>query len=328
MPIVDYTWSTTEYSFNERVFSYKVLVTEPVDPLLLDGLRRLGLNVYVKKGLDRSTLLREVGDYEIIVVRSKTRVDKELLDKASKLKIIVRAGSGLDNIDVNEAARRGLKVINAPEASVQSVAELTIALMIAAARRVYEACSRVKSREWKKLTGVELYGKTLGIIGFGRIGSRVGRIARCIGMHVIAYDIRDVRMKAEEIGAKVAGSLEELLENSDVISIHVPLKEDTYHMISYREFSLMKKGVIVVNTSRGKVIDTRALLKALENEIVAAAALDVLENEPPKEEWEFKLINHPRVIVTPHIGAQTREAQRRVAETILEKLRAVLTEKL
>ena len=324
MPIVDYTWSTTRYGFENKVFSYRVIVTEPVDPLLLDGLKKLGLNVHVRNGVDRETLLREIGDYEIIVVRSKTKVDKELLEKAARLKIIVRAGSGLDNIDVEEAVKRGLKVINAPEASVQSVAELTIALMIAAARRVYEACSRVKSGEWKKLMGVELYGKTLGVIGFGRIGSRVGRLARCIGMKVIAYDVRDIRDKAREVGAEVVDELDELLARSDVITIHVPLKSDTYHMISYREFRLMKNGVILVNASRGKVVDTKALLEAIEEGIVAAAALDVLENEPPKEEWEFKLIKHPRVIVTPHIGAQTIEAQRRVAEVILEKLKNAL----
>ena len=303
---------------------FSVLVADPVDPILVDGLRKLGLNVLYKPSISREELLDSIGNYEVLVVRSRTRVDREVLSKAGKLKIIARAGVGLDNIDVDEAKRRGVHVICAPEAPAQSVAELTIGLMIAAARRVVEACERVKRGEWAKVTGIELYGKTLGIVGLGRIGYKVAEIARAMGMKIVAYDVADVRQKAERVNAKIASTLEEILAASDVISLHVPLTKQTYHMISYREFEIAKQGVILVNTSRGAVVDTKALLDALKRGKVSAAALDVLENEPPREPWELELVRHPRVIVTPHVGSQTREAQRRIAVEVLERIKQLL----
>ncbi len=198
--------------------------------------------------------------------------------------------------------------------------------MIAAARRIVELCSRAKSGSWHKAMGVELYGKTLGIIGLGRIGSKVAEIARVLEMNVLAYDIADVTERAKKIGVQLVSSLDELLRLSDIVSLHVPLTKETYHMIDYRELELMKNGVIIVNTSRGAVINTRALLDALNRGKVAAAALDVLEHEPPKEPWELELIRHPRVIVTPHIGSQTKEAQERIAYEILKKIGLILKE--
>ncbi|MCS7132546.1 MAG: D-2-hydroxyacid dehydrogenase [Aigarchaeota archaeon] len=303
----------------------RVLITDHVDHLLLDYLRnRLGFDVDEMCDLGREGLLNRICDYDILVVRSRTLVDKEVLSRAANLKIIVRAGSGLDNVDLEEAAARGVKVVNAPEGNVYSVAELTIALMMNAARRISFAHNLVREGDWTKVRGTELYGKTLGIIGFGRIGSMVGRIAKCLGMRVLAYDIRDVSDTARLIDAVVVKDMDELLKKSDVVSLHVPLTRETYHLIGKRELWTMKRGAILVNTARGKVVDTKALLEALEEGIIGAAALDILENEPPKEEWELKLINHPRVIVTPHIGAETDEAQRRICEIVISKLEEAL----
>lgn len=194
--------------------------------------------------------------------------------------------------------------------------------MIAAARMIPMFDKLVKNGEWPKgkYVGIELCGKVLGIIGLGRIGSKVAEIARVIGMKVIAYDVADVREKAQRLGVELTSTLYDLLKRSDVISLHVPLTKDTYHMISYREFEVMKDGVIFINTSRGEIVDTKALLDALNKGKVAVAALDVLEHEPPKEPWEIELAKHPRVIITPHIGSETWEARKRIAKMLADKL--------
>ncbi len=262
----------------------------------------------------------------MLVVRGRTRVDREVIDRGERLLVVARAGSGIDNIDVEYAVRKGISIVNAPESPAQSVAELTIGLLIAAARSIPAYDKLVKGGSWPKgaYTGVELRGKTLGVVGLGRIGSRVASIARAIGMRVVAYDVADVRERAREVGAEVAGELEELLAEADATTLHVPLTPDTYHMIGEREFELMKDGVILVNTSRGPVVDSRALLRALDNGKVRAAALDVLEHEPPAEPWEVELVRHPRTVVTPHVGSDTAEARKRisieVAYNILEAL--------
>ncbi|GAB6946982.1 D-2-hydroxyacid dehydrogenase [Vulcanisaeta sp. JCM 16161] len=299
----------------------KALITDPVDEYIINELSRHGVIVDYKPGINRDELLRIVGDYEILVVRSRTKVTREVIDAAGKLRVIARAGVGLDNIDVNYARSKGIEVINAPEGSTQSVAELTIGLMIAAARLVALQDRLVKGGDWPKgkFMGTELFGKVLGIIGFGRIGQRVAELARAIGMKVQAYDIADVRDMAVKLGVDFV-NFETLIRSSDFITIHVSLTPSAKHMISEREFQMMRDGVIIINTSRGEVIDTRALLKALNDGKVAAAALDVLENEPPKEPWELELVKHPRVIITPHIGAETREAQRRIAEILVNKV--------
>ncbi len=262
----------------------KALITDPVDEYIINELSRHGVIVDYKPGINRDELLRIVGDYEILVVRSRTKVTREVIDAAGKLRVIARAGVGLDNIDVNYARSKGIEVINAPEGSTQSVAELTIGLMIAAARLVALQDRLVKGGDWPKgkFMGTELFGKVLGIIGFGRIGQRVAELARAIGMKVQAYDIADVRDMAVKLGVDFV-NFETLIRSSDFITIHVSLTPSAKHMISEREFQMMRDGVIIINTSRGEVIDTRALLKALNDGKVAAAALDVLENEPPKE---------------------------------------------
>ncbi|WP_069806612.1 D-2-hydroxyacid dehydrogenase [Vulcanisaeta thermophila] len=299
----------------------RVLITDPVDDYIVNTLRSRGFNIDYRPGITQEELLKVVGDYELLIVRGRTKVTREVIDRATRLRVIARAGVGLDNIDVEYARSRGIEVLNAPEGSTQSVAELVIGFMVMAARLLTLQDRLVKAGEWPKgkYMGMELFGKTLGIIGFGRIGQRVAEIARAMGMNVVAHDIVDISRRAQELGVKPV-SLEELLRTSDVITIHVSLTPSARHMIGEREFSIMKNGVIIINTSRGEVIDTKALLNALNTGKVAAAALDVLEHEPPREPWERELVNHPRVIVTPHIGAETVEAQRRIAEILTEKI--------
>lgn len=303
-----------------RTNSYSVLITEPVSPILTETLRKAGFRVICFEESMRNQVNDLIEDAHILIVRSKTRVDKDLLKKAKKLRVIARAGVGLDNIDVSEASKMGIKVINAPEAPISSVVELTFCLMVMALRKVLYSNLEVRRGLWTRPVGLELNGKTLGIVGFGRIGKRVAMVSKTFGMNVVAYDVRNVKREAKKLGVKMAKNLPELLKSSDIISLHVPLNSRTYHLIGEDEIDMMKDGAVIVNTSRGAVVDTKALLKALENGKISAAALDVLENEPPKEEWEFKLINHDNVIVTPHIGSQTKEAQERIARTIARKL--------
>jgi len=259
------------------------------------------------------------------VVRSRTRVDREVIGTgaAGRLKVIARAGVGLDNIDVEAAREYGVAVVNAVEAPVESVAELTIGLMIAAARRIVELNGRLREGVWAKEYGFELYGKTLLVVGFGRIGRRVAELARALGMRVLAYDVVDVRGYAVKIGARVVSSLCDGLAEADVVSLHVPLTRDTWHMINSRTLRCFRRGAILVNTARGAVVDTEAVLAALNDGTLYAYAADVLEHEPPGE-LEMKLIRHPRAIITPHIGSQTFEAQERIAETIARKLAEAL----
>ncbi len=295
----------------------RVLIVEPVDSKLDEILARHGIRAERRIGLTRAELLSSVSEYDAIVVRSHTLVDAALLEAGARgrLKVAARAGTGIDNIDVEAAARLGIRIVNVPGASTQSVAELTIALMIMAARRALEANLRLRRGEWYRPLGVELHGKRLLIVGFGRIGRRVAEIARAIGMRVSAYDIADVREEAAARGVDLVESIEAGLREADVVSLHVPLTPQTYHMINRTTLQKFKRGSILVNTARGKVMDTNAVLEALDNGILSAVAIDVHENEPPTER-ELRLIRHPRVVATPHIGASTLEAQRRIAELV------------
>ncbi|MFB6470776.1 MAG: D-2-hydroxyacid dehydrogenase [Vulcanisaeta sp. AZ3] len=303
-----------------------VLITDAVDEYIINTLKDKGFNVDYKPGINKEDLLKTISEYDALIVRSRTKVDKDIINAGSRLRLIARAGVGLDNIDVEYAKSKGIEVINAPEGSTESAAELTIGLMIAAARLIPLQNSLIKNGDWPKgkYVGIELQDKTLGIIGFGRIGQRVSTIAKALGMDVIAYDVIDISRKANELGVRTV-SFDDLLKVSDIITIHVTLTPQSYHMIGPREFELMKNGVIIINTSRGEVIDTKALLNALNTGKIAAAALDVLEHEPPKEPWELELIKHPKVIITPHIGAETKEAQRRIAEILVNKIINILS---
>ncbi len=301
----------------------RILVTDPVHQRLIELLKSCGHEVTYTPKISRDELLEIVGNYDALIVRSGTRVDREVLEVGARgrLRIVARAGSGLDNIDVGYAKKLGIEVLNAPSGATQSVAELTIGLMISATRMIHRLWSEVLEGRWRKEMGFELAGKTLLIIGFGRIGRRVAEIAKALGMRVLAYDVRDVSEEARAMGIELVNDLCRALSEADVVSLHVPLNDSTKGLIDGEKlFNCFKRGSILVNTSRGSVVDPRAVLEALERGVLSFYATDVLEEEPPRNEVELKLVKHPRALVTPHVGAQTLEAQLRIAEEIGKKL--------
>ncbi|MEM2390394.1 MAG: NAD(P)-dependent oxidoreductase, partial [Ignisphaera sp.] len=254
-----------------------------------------------------------------LVFRGRLRIDKDVIDAGERLRVLARYGIGLDNVDVEYAIKKGISVVNAPNASCISVVELTIGLMIVVFRNIYNYINLVKLGEWPKgiFIGRELYGKNLGIVGFGRIGSRVARYAKIFGMNILVHDVRDVSKDVRELGG-VQVNFEELLKESDIVTLHVPLTPLTYHMIDDYELSLMKDGAVIINTSRGEVVNARALIRHLDR--LGGVALDVMEQEPPRDEIYRRLIAHPKVIVTPHIGAETVESMDRIADELLHNI--------
>lgn len=299
----------------------RVLVVDRVSERLLEGLRERGFEVTYAPGISYEELVEKAGGYDVLVVRSRHRVDGRVAERSGRLRLVVRVGTGLDNIDVEALRERGVEVVNTPEAPVISVAELVLGLMVMCSRDLYNVVSSVKRGSWERPLGRELYGKTLCIVGLGRIGSRVAELGVALGMRVLAHDVLDLSEKASRIGAEFRRDLHSMLPECDYISIHVPLNSSTRRMFSKREFSLLKEGCVFINTSRGGVIDPEALLEALESGRVGCAALDVFEREPPeKGSVEEELIKHPRVIPTPHIGFQTVEAQERGAIIALERI--------
>jgi D-3-phosphoglycerate dehydrogenase len=260
----------------------KVLVSDSIHPEFIDELEKIGIPVDYEPNVKNERLFEIIPNYEALVVRSRTKVTKELIEQGSKLKVIGRAGVGLDNIDVDYANGKGIIVVNTPEAPSESVAELVIGLMISIVRHIPLANASMKEGKWikSKLTGLELKDKTLGIIGFGRVGSIVARIASAIGMSILFFDPYVSDEHAEKLGGKRA-DLETLLRYSDVVTLHVPLTSETFHMIGRSELNIMKKSAILINTSRGAVINERALVESLRSEEISGAGLDVYSNEPP-----------------------------------------------
>ena len=297
----------------------KVAICDPIDKKAIEELKALNVEIYDFSDLPKEELPEKLEDKEIIIVRSATKVKGELLDALKNAKLIIRGGVGLDNIDLEGAKAKGIKVVNTPEASSISVAELAIGFMLALSRHIVRGTVGLREGKWEKkqLKGTELFGKTLGIIGMGRIGREVAKRAKCLGMNVIAT--RHVRQIPEELAKTV--SYDELYKEADFISIHIPLTEETRHMISKEAFEKMKDGVVIINCSRGGVVDEKALLEALKNGKVKGAALDVFEVEPPVDNELLKLDN---VIGTPHIGASTKEAQARIGVAIVEKIKGFL----
>ena len=293
--------------------------------LITDGIEKTGLAILqnakceiTEKTLTPPELLQAIGDYDAIIVRSATKVTKEVIDAGKKLKVIARDGVGLDNIDVAYAKSKGLKVLNTPGASSISVAELAIAHMISLGRFLPMSNIAMRNKQWPKKEyskGIEMTGKTLGVIGLGNIGKEVAKRALGLQMKVVATDpfVKETNLDVKLI------SMEELLKVSDYITLHIPLDKAKGPAITNAEFEKMKKGVILVNCARGGVVREKDLLEALNNGKVAYAGMDVFENEPPTPE-EFELINHPHVSVTPHIGASTMEAQDRVGVEIAQKV--------
>ena len=277
------------------------------------------MKVDYKPNILTDELISIVKDYQVILVRSRTRITREVIQVASNAKIIARAGVGLDNIEVKAAEERAIRVINAPEAAMNAVSELTIGYMISLARSIPHADREMKKGNWikKDLMGTELSGKYLGIVGVGNIGRNVGRIAKGLRMNIIGYDPYPIdRDYIREVGLIVT-DLKTLIQSADFITCHVPLLEETKHLFNAELISNMKPTAYIINASRGGVIDENALYNALCNGSIAGAALDVFETEPPLNKL---LIELPNVICTPHIGAQTKEAQQLTSIVIAEKI--------
>jgi D-3-phosphoglycerate dehydrogenase len=298
----------------------KVLVSDPIHEDGVKMLKEAGLTVDLRTDITAEELKKVIGGYDAVVVRSRTKLTEEVLKKATSLKVIARAGVGLDNIDTRYAKEKGVAVFNSPEAPCNAVAELVIGLMLSMARHISVADSMMKQGKWEKnrLTGIELSGRTLGVIGFGRIGYMVGKKARALGMEVLAYDILmdQLRHFVEEIGARDV-DMDTLLAESDFITVHVPLLPQTKHMISAPQFMKMKTGVYIINAARGGIIDEAALKEALDDGKVAGAALDVFEQEPSPDP---DLVRRRNVVCTPHIGAGSVEAQLGNSTIVAEKL--------
>ncbi len=300
----------------------KVLVSDPLHQAGIELLQK-EVEVEVATGLSKEELIEKIKDKDALIVRSATKVTREVIEAGKNLKVIGRAGVGVDNIDLKAATERGIIVVNAPTASSITVAELTLGLMIALARNIPQANASLKAGKWekKKFMGIELRGKTLGVIGMGRIGSQVVKKAKAFEMKCIAYDPYISKSVAEELGVEIAESLDELLKKSDFITLHVPLTDQTRHLINKEAIEKMKDGVYIINAARGGVIDEQALYEALKSGKVAGAALDVFEKEPPEGNPLLTLDNF---IGTPHLGASTQEAQRLAATIVCEDVLKVL----
>lgn len=298
----------------------KVIICDPIHKDGVQMLRDAGLDVTLDTEVTAEDLLQKIGEYDAMVIRSRTKVNKELLDAATSLKAIARAGVGLDNVDLPYAKEKGVEVFNSPEAPCNAVAELVLGMMFNMARMITEADAGMKQGKWekKKLTGFEIHGKTLGIIGFGRIGYTLGKKAKCLGMRVLAFDVALDRVKQyiDEIGAEAA-DLDTLYAESNFITVHVPLLPQTKHMINKEAIAKMHDGVHLINAARGGVIDEEALKEALDSGKVKGAALDVFEQEPKPDE---ELVCRSNVICTPHIGAGSVEAQIGNSTVVAEKL--------
>jgi len=295
--------------------TFRILVCDKIADKGVKLLEEKGYEVTKAWDMPKDELPKIVGEYDALVVRSATKVKGDLIANAKNLKVIGRAGIGLDNIDLEKAKEMGITIVNTPQASSISVAELAIGHLLALAREIVKGTVTLREGKWEKkqLKGVEVYGKTLGLIGYGNIAKIVEKLALTLGMKVIV-----VRSRVYDRFV----SLEEMLPKADFISIHIPLTPQTKHMLSTREFNMMKDGVTIIDCSRGGVVDQQALYQALVSGKVKAAAVDVFEEEPP---GKHKLLTLDNVCATPHIGAQTGEAQLRagvqVAERVIEELK-------
>ena len=299
----------------------KVLVIDAIAPDGIAYLSERGFQVdQISSKLPKDELLAKIGDYEAIVTRSSTTVTAEFLARARRLRILGRAGVGVDNIDVDACSRQGVVVVNAPYGNVVSAAEHTIGMLLALVRRIPLANASLKQLEWDRgIYGSELYRKTAGVLGLGKVGSRVAARLKAFDMEVLVYDPYIPESRARDLGVRLT-DLGTVLAQSDIITVHVPLNEETENMIAARELAAMKPGARLVNCARGGIVNEGDLLAALESGHVAGAAVDVWSEEPPVSELVKRLIRHPKVVVTPHLGANTQEAQVNVAVDVARQL--------
>lgn len=301
----------------------RVLVTEKLSDAGIDLLRR-DFQVDVRPELAVDGLVEAIAPYDALVVRSQTQVTADVIAAAENLKVVARAGIGLDNVDVEAATRRGVMVVNAPQSNIVSAAEHTIALLLAQARNIPQANADLKAGRWERSAyeGIELQGKTLGVLGLGRVGALVAQRAAAFGMRIIVFDPYVPKERAKEMGVELMPTLEALLVQADLITIHLPRTPDTEGLIGERELGLVKEGARLVNTSRGGIVDEQALAKALEDGRLEGAALDVFETEPTTES---PLFGFDQVVVTPHLGASTTEAQDKAGTSVAEMVRLALS---
>jgi len=300
-----------------------VLICDQVNPVLNEILEKNGLQITYEPEITAEQILEKIENFEVIIVRSRTKITKDMIEKATKCQIIARVGVGLDNIDQTAAKEKNIRVINAVEGAMNAVAELVIGLMLSLAREIPRADREVRNGNWikKELMGSELRGKYLGIVGLGNIGKRLGRLARALNMNIIGYDVVPIDEEfSSEVGLMKA-DLGTLLASSDYVSLHVPLLDSTKHLINAEKMSTMKNTSRIINTSRGGVIDEEALYEFLKDGKLGGAALDVFEVEPATSN---NLATLPNFISTPHMGAQTKEAQSLAANVIAEKIIQIL----
>ncbi len=301
--------------------NFKILVSDGLEEEGLEMLRKVG-SVTVDAKITPEDLLKALPEYDALIVRSRTKVTKEVLQSSQRLKVVGRAGVGVDNIDLQAAKAAGVVVVNSPLAATNAVAELTLGFMLALARRIPDMNASMKAEKWEKSSfkGSELEGKTLGLLGLGRIGARVAELAKAFGMKVLAYDPfvspEDIRLRHAE-----PATFDEILGVSDYISLHLPLTDGTRSLLATSQFEAMKTGVRLICAARGGVVDEAALKEALDSGKVAGAALDVFSAEPPAS---GSIATHPKVLGSPHIGAQTKEAQTKAGIGIAEEVITVL----
>ena len=305
----------------------KILIADSISQRGIDELSREGvLDITIKPGLSETELIEIIPQFSAIVVRSQTKVTADMLKAGKSLRVVGRAGVGVDNVDVEAATRRGVVVLNAPGGNTVSTAEHTFSLLLSVARKIPQADASVRSKNWdrKNFEGVELYNKTLGVIGMGRIGSELSRRAIAFGMRVIAYDPYLSATRARSLQVELVDELDDLLATSDFISLHTPLTPETRHILDAVRLQRAKRGVRIINCARGGLIDETALANALQDRHVAAAALDVFEIEPLPNDSPLR--STPNLILTPHLGASTAEAQESVGIEIAQSIRAALLE--
>ncbi len=299
----------------------RVLIADAIAAEGVDVLRSQA-EVDVRTGLAPAELVGLIGEYDALVVRSETKVSAEVVEAGKRLRVIARAGIGVDNIDVDAATSAGIAVVNSPTGNIVAAAEHTMALMLALSRNIPRAHQSMKDGQWRRsaFVGIEVRNKTLGIIGLGRVGSEVALRARSFGMRLVAYDPFVAPDYAHRLGTELR-SLQDLLAESDFVTLHTPLTDSNRNMIGAAELSRMKPGSRLINVARGELVDEQALLEALESDGLAGVALDVFATEPPHQS---PLLEHPKVVVTPHLGASTEEAQREVAIEAAEQVISVL----
>ena len=300
-----------------------VLICDQVAPILNEILQKNGLKITYEPEITPDQIKEKISNFDIVVVRSRTKITKEMIERATQCKIIARVGVGLDNIDVDAAKAKNIRVINAVEGAMNAVAELVLGLMLSMAREIPRADREIRNGKWlkKELMGIELSGKYLGIVGLGNIGKRLAKLARGLNMNVIGFDVMPIADDFSRDVGLIKADIDTLLSSADFISFHVPLTDATHHLVNAKRISTMKKTAYIINTSRGEIIDEDALYDALKEGRIAGAALDVFEKEPAVGN---KLTTLPNIVCTPHIGAQTKEAQTLAANVIGEKIIMIL----